>query len=202
MILHDGPLDDECYKVRLGLALMGLAHRRVAVDADPGDEPASEAFRARNPLARLPLWEEPGFTLRDPQAILHHLALHHLAMRHDAQRRFLPADPALHDWLCFAARELWAPREARREALAGLPPAHEPAARAALRLMEDHMTDRARNWFVGAACSIADIALFPAFQLSRDWGLDHEEFPRLRRWARAFRAQPGFLRMPGVPDHG
>lgn len=196
--LHDWELDDEAYKVRLGLALMGLAHARVAVDVRPGQETEAPAFRARNLLARLPLWEEPGgVALRDPQAILARLAWHH-----DPARRFWSEDPAQADWLFFAARELWAAREARQAALFGGPADHAPAARAALRLLEEHMADRGRDWLLGAAPCIADIACFPAFQLSRDWGLDHEEFPRLRRWARRLRALPGFLRMPGVPDHG
>ncbi|MCX7373015.1 MAG: glutathione S-transferase [Alphaproteobacteria bacterium] len=196
--LHDWELDDEAYKVRLGLSLMGLPHARVAVDVLPGREPESLAFRARNPLARLPLWEEPGgITLRDPQAILARLAF-----RHDPARRFWSDDPAQADWLFFAAREMWAAREARQAALFGGPALHAAAARAALRLLEEHMADRSRDWLLGAMPGIADIALFPAFQLSRDWGCEHEEFPRLRRWARRLRAQPGFTRMPGMPDHG
>lgn len=196
--LHDWSLDDEAYKVRLGLSLMGLAHARVAVDVLPGRETEAPGFRARNPLARLPLWEEPGgVLLRDPQAILMRLAAHH-----DPERRFWSEDPAQQDWLFFAARELWAAREARWAALFGGPPAWAEPARAALRLLEEHMADRGRDWLLGARPSIADIACFPAFQLSRDWGCEHEEFPRLRRWARRMRELPGFLRMPGIPDHG
>ncbi len=55
-VLHDFPLDDEGYKVRLGLSAMGIAHEVVAVDAIPGREPETAAFRALNPLVRLPLW--------------------------------------------------------------------------------------------------------------------------------------------------
>lgn len=196
--LHDWELDDEAYKLRLGLSLMQLPYARVAVDVRPGREPEGAAFRTKNPLARLPLWEEPGgVVLRDPQAVLARLAFHH-----DPARRFWSEDPAQADWLFFAARELWAAREARQAALFGGPAHHATAARAALRLLEEHMADRMREWVLGSAPGIADIACFPAFQLSRDWGCGHEEFPRLRRWARRLRALPGFTRMPGVPDHG
>jgi hypothetical protein len=37
--------------------------------------------------------------------------------------------------------------------------------------------------------------------LSRDFGVDHDEYPALRRWARRFRKLPGFLTMPGIPDY-
>lgn len=204
MILHDFPLDEEGWKVRLGLSLMGIAHRRRGVDVVPGRELETPAYRTLAPLGRLPVWEEDGLVLRDPQAILLRLA-----EAHDPARRFLPADPAgraaMQDWLFFAARDLWPAREARQAALAGeVPPVLFAAARRALAVMEDHMTERALHgaaWFVGDAPSLADIALHPAFALSRDWGLEHEAFPKLRRWARQLRDLPGYAPMPGIPDH-
>jgi glutathione S-transferase len=45
------------------------------------------------------------------------------------------------------------------------------------------------------------VALFPLFALSRDFGIDHDEFPGLRRWIRRFRALDGFITMPGIPDY-
>lgn len=204
MILHDFPLDEECWKVRLGLGLMGIAHERRAVDVVPGRELETPAYRILVPLGRLPAWEEPGLVLRDPQAILLRLA-----EAHDPQRRFLPAATearaAMQDWLFFAARDLWPAREARQAALAGgVAPALLAAARRALQVMEDHLTERALSgaaWFVGEAPSLADIALHPAFALSRDWGLEHEAFPKVRRWARRLRDLPGYAPMPGIPDH-
>jgi glutathione S-transferase len=206
VILHDFPLDDECWKVRLGLGLMQVPHALRPVDVVPGGEPETRAYLARNPLGRLPLWEEGALLLRDPQAILLRLA-----EAHDPARRFLPADALdrarMQDWLCFAARELWAAREARQAALFSAGPVPAPLARAAtqaIALMEDVLVEHAladAAWFVGAAPSLADIALYPAFALSRDWGLQHEAFPKLRRWGRRFRALPGFRPMPGIPDH-
>jgi glutathione S-transferase len=74
----------------------------------------------------------------------------------------------------------------------------------ALRIMDDHMTLREFDggiWFVGLSATIADLALFPAIALSRDYGVDHEAYPALRRWIRKIRHLPGFLTMPGVPDY-
>ena len=74
----------------------------------------------------------------------------------------------------------------------------------AIRIMDDHMTARGfahADWFAAGHTTIADIALFPAFALSRDFGIDHDEYPALRRWARRFRALPGFKTMPGIPDY-
>lgn len=57
------------------------------------------------------------------------------------------------------------------------------------------------EWFVGDRPSLAEIALFPAIALSRDFGVDHEAYPALRRWMRRVRSIPGFLTMPGIPDY-
>jgi glutathione S-transferase len=46
----------------------------------------------------------------------------------------------------------------------------------------------------------ADLALYPAVALSRDVGLEHDEFPALRHWLRAVRASAPDVRMPGVLD--
>jgi glutathione S-transferase len=70
--------------------------------------------------------------------------------------------------------------------------------------MDDHMTARGfaqLEWFTTGHPTIADIALFPAFALSRDFGIDHDEYTALRQWARRFRALPGFKTMPGIPDY-
>ena len=37
--------------------------------------------------------------------------------------------------------------------------------------------------------------------LSRDIGVDHDDFPALRAWVRRMRALPGFVTTPGVPDY-
>ena len=58
-----------------------------------------------------------------------------------------------------------------------------------------------REWFVAEAATLADLSLFPSFALSRDFGVDHDEYPALRRWIRRFRALEGFRTMPGIPDY-
>jgi glutathione S-transferase len=57
------------------------------------------------------------------------------------------------------------------------------------------------EWFVGHGPTLADLTLFPSFALSRDYGIDHDEFPALRRWIRRFRGLNGFQTMPGIPDY-
>lgn len=205
-LLYDFALDDECYKVRLVLGILGIAHDTHPVDVIPGRAQQGPELLRLNPLGRLPILVDGLTILRDPHSIAAYLAI-----AHDPARTWLPADPAgfgaTMDWVCFAARDLDAARAARAAALltdAPPPPALVAAALRALTLMEDHMVHRGfagGSWFATDHPTIADLALFPGFALSRDYGVDHEAFPALRRWARLVRGLAGFRTMPGIAEY-
>ena len=206
MILHDYEIDLDAYKVRLLLAVLGVAYEKVPVNAHPAHEQRSEPYLRLNPLGTLPILVDGDVILHDAEAILVYLA-----RRHDAAATWLPEAAAalarVAMWLLFAARELAAATAARNHPLLeapGDPAALDAEVRAAFRVMEDHMTRRELEgafWFVGEAPTIADLALFPAIALSRDFGVDHDAYPALRRWMRRVRAIPGFVTMPGIPDY-
>ena len=205
--LYDFPLDDACYKARLGLALLGLEHRAIPVDVVPGAEQRGAAMLALNPAGTLPVLTDGAIVLHGAEPILQYLALYH-----DPARTWLPqpqsACAAVLNWLGFAAGPLHAATRARAQAVFEQPgdnAADRHAAREALRLLEDHMVLQGfagRPWVAGNAPTLADIALFPAFALSNDFGISHELFPALRAWSRRLRALPGFVVMPGIPAYG
>jgi glutathione S-transferase len=206
LTLYDFDLDENCYRVRLMLGLLALEAKRVAVDMVPGRDHQKPPLLALNPGGDLPILLDGELVVCGAVA-----GLAYLARRYGGVDWAPPADAADYasfvSWLEFAAGELPAARAARNASLFGLAgdlDALRAKGRRALRLMEDHMTLRGLDgavWFVGARASIVDVALFPAFALSRDWGVGHEEFPALRRWLRRFRALPGFAVMPGIPDY-
>ena len=206
LVLYNYELDESCYKVRLALSLLGLAWTPVAVDVFPGKEHLTPAYLAMNPSGRLPILQDGSLVLNGDEAILAYLA-----QTYDATRQWLPPDggafATVMQWLNFAARDLAVTITARQQALfgaAGDEAMLGAAARKAIRIMDDQMTARGyvgADWFATPHPTIADIALFPAFALSRDFGIDHDEFPALRRWARRLRSLPGFKTMPGVPDY-
>ncbi|WP_027578623.1 glutathione S-transferase family protein [Bradyrhizobium sp. Ai1a-2] len=204
--LYDFELDENCYKVRLLLSVLGLSYRKVAVNMVPGREHLAVALMTLNPRGSLPILTNGEFVLSEAEAIMTYLA-----RAYDDGNTWLPAEPKGHGtvamWLQFASRDLHAAYLARRLAMFDEPGdevALGLAARRAFRLMEDHMTarefDRAA-WFVGDNPSLADLALFPAIALSRDFGIEHEAYPALRRWMRLLRAIPGFMTMPGISDY-
>lgn len=204
--LYHYELDENGYKVRLALGALGLDYETVGVDMIPGNEQARPPLIDLNPLGTLPILADGNVVLREAEAILAYLA-----RRYDPDQAWLPHEPEafgeVQMWLMFAARDLHAATRARRVAMFDQPgdgPALEAQARAAFRVMEDHITLRrlsGAEWFVGTGPTIADLALFPAFALSRDFGIDHEAYPGLRRWIRRVRTLPGFRTMPGIPDY-
>lgn len=206
LVLHDYELDQDCYKVRLLLSMLGLAYEKVAVDVHPGREHLSLAYLRLNPLGELPILVDGGFVLRGAEAILAYLA-----KTYDPSHAWLPDEPAAFgevvQWLGFAHRDLAQATLARLHAMLETPAdeeAVERASRRAFRILEDHMARRrldGAEWFVGNHATLADLAIFPAIALSRDFGVDHDEYPALRRWMRRVRALPGFITMPGVPDY-
>jgi len=206
LVLYNYELDDSCYRIRLALSLLGLTWRAVAVDVFPGKEHLSPPFLAMNPSGRLPILRDGDLVLYGPEAILAHLA-----RAHDPSGKWLPAQASefaeVMQWLIFSAHDLGVTIDARQHSLFGTS-GDETSLRAAssraIRIMDDHMTARGFSqleWFAAEHPTIADIALFPAFALSRDFGIDHDEYPALRRWARRFRTLPGFKTMPGIPDY-
>jgi glutathione S-transferase len=205
MILHNYDLFEDCYRVRLLAALTGQTLELRNVDAFPGFEQTSDKYLALNPLGRLPILEDGELILRDVMAILLYV------VGQDGEARYLPKDPKTHaqmlDWLGFACHDLAVANTARAVSLLDLPgdgPAAQAEARKLLRILDDHLTKQAltgAGYVAGTAPTLADIALFPSFALSRDFGIDHDEFPALRLWARRMRALDGFITMPGIPDY-
>ncbi|WP_159587291.1 glutathione S-transferase family protein [Chelativorans xinjiangense] len=206
LALYNYELDDACYKVRLALSILSVEYEAIAVDAFPGKEQTKPPLLDLNPLGRLPILRDGDVVLHGAEAILAHLA-----RAYDGSGKWLPAEAAafasVMQWLQFAASDLSVAREAREQALFDAPgdgTALSTEAARMLRIMDDHMTARSfagASWFAAPHATIADIALFPAFALSRDFGVDHDEYPALRNWARYVRQLPGFTTMPGIPDY-
>jgi glutathione S-transferase len=204
--LYDFEISAGCYKVRLLLSLLKLDYERVAVNFYPGFEHRQPAFLEINPLGQLPAIRDGDVVLRDAQAILTYLA-----RKYDPAARWLPSEPAAFAevmmWLFFAASELSAATAARLHAMLDFPAdaaAVKQAARKAFRIMNDAMTAREHDgasWFVGEEATLADVALFPAIALSRDFRVEHDEYPALRQWMRRVRGLSGFIAMPGIPDY-
>ncbi|MBB3609436.1 glutathione S-transferase family protein [Rhizobium sp. BK602] len=204
--LYNYEMDEGSYRVRLLLSMLGLSHKLIAVDMFPGREETKPAMLALNPLGSMPVLSDGDLVLSGSEPILAYLA-----RTYDPARRWLPEQAASFGlttmWLHFSATALAPAVAARLQSLfatSGDEAALRAGARMAFRIMDDHMTLRhfdGLEWFVGDGPTLADLTLFPSFALSRDYGVDHDDYPALRRWLRRFRAIEGFRTMPGIPDY-
>lgn len=204
--LYNYEMDEGSYRVRLLLSMLKLTYTTIAVDMFPGHEQMKPVMLALNPSGTMPVLSDNDLILHGAEAILAYLA-----KAHDPARLWLPEDAptfgATMMWLHFSATALAPAVAARLKSLfdtSGDETGHHAGARKAFRIMDDHMTLRqfdGREWFVGDSPTLADLTLFPSFALSRDYGIDHDDYPALRRWVRRFRTIDGFRTMPGIPDY-
>ncbi len=203
MQLYDYVLSGSCYKVRLFLSMIGKDFEAVAVDYYTGGKHRTPEFLEINPLGQIPVLRDGDLILRDAQAILVYLA-----GKYDADRAWYPEDPETQGqiamWLSFASGELMNSSAARLHDMlfydVDIDKVRE-AARAAFRVLDEHLTDReidGAGWIVGHTPTIADIACFPYIALSGDGGILLDDYNAIRRWIERIKKIPGFTVMPGI----
>ena len=184
-----------CYKVKLVLAQLGLAHEWVHVDILQTQNRTS-AFLARNPNGKIPLLEiEPGTYLPESNAILHYLAegtplLPSARLERAQVLQWLFFEQYSHEPYIAVARYivryLGRPEEQEARLQEKMAPGH-----AALRVMEQHLSQRA--FFVAERYSIADIGLYAYTHVAHEGGFDLAQYPAVRAWLERVKAQPGHV---------
>ncbi|MFL6634799.1 MAG: glutathione S-transferase family protein [Massilia sp.] len=193
--LHGTRLSGHTHRARLFLHLLGLTYEFADSPADVRNAPA---FRALNPLGQIPVLEDGDVVLADSNAILVYLA-----KRHAPGSGWLPEDPVgaarVQRWLSQAAGEImFGPAAARVSARfydTGVPAAlSQTLAARVLGLMEGELT--ARDWLVGAAPTIADIACYSYIAHAPEGGIALDPYPQVRAWIARVQALPGFVPMP------
>ena len=187
MRLHDYAASGNCYKVRLLLALLGREYERVPVDIFAGDT-LTDAFGTLNPVRETPVLElESGAAIAQSSAILWYLA---------EDTPFLPAGrlprALVLQWLAFEQERVMGgiggPRFRRITGRPAIEGRLEIGAQA-LELLDEHL--RERDWLVGDAASIADVAVFGYGHVAHEAGL--EPGAHVRAWFERVRALPGFV---------
>lgn len=185
------------YKVRLILALTGTPHRRVEVNQVRG-EPRSAAFRAINPIAKVPAVHfDDGRNLAESGAILYWFArgTKYFPDEPWAQAQILqwmffeqyshePYIAVARFWIGFAPAELLEPKR-------HLIPEWHTKGNAALGVMQTRLARH--DWFAGGRYSIADIALYGYTHCAADCGFDLSSYPAVGAWLKRVAAQPGHV---------
>ena len=192
--LYDYLPSQNGYKIRLLLALLGLAYEQRLVEIFRG-ESRTAGFLKMNPGGGVPVLEtETGRFLAESNAILFYLA---------QGTAFLPSDPLdvarVVQWFCFEQNQLESSVGSLRYwTLTGKLEKRNPDTVAMLRgkgeqalvTLERGLTGR--DFLVGNAYSVADIALFAYSHLAGEGGFDLSALSAVQAW---------IARIKGHPDH-
>lgn len=192
-----------CYKVRLLLAQLEVAHDLVEIDILKGDTHTPD-FLAKNPNGQIPLLEVgQGRYLPESNAILWFLAEGTPLLSDDPIER-----AATLQWMFFeqhgivpnlGAAWFWTVlikggRDLQQHAIEDW---LEEGYRA-LAVMDKHL---AKNpFFAGGRYSIADIALYAYTHVAHECDYDLSRFPAIRDWLARVAAQPLHIGMIGQDD--
>ena len=195
-----------CYKVRLAMAQLGIAHELFEIDILRGESRTPD-FLAKNPNGRVPLLEvAPGRYLPESNAILWYIAGGTALAPDDRIDR-----AEAMQWMFFEQHSLepnigaawfWLTlirggRELQQHALEDW---MENGYRA-LAVMEQHLKNH--RFFAADRYTIADIALYGYTHIAHECDFNLAAFPAIRDWLMRVADQPGHVGMgfspAGVP---
>jgi glutathione S-transferase len=197
VVLYDNVESGNCYKVRLLLAHLGLDYERRPVDVvDRSKRP--EILGGLNPSLRVPtLVLDDGAPLGESGAILWYLG---------AGTRFVPADryacAQMLQWMFFeqydhepavAVARFWLTHTDDPEEFRDRLPDRHAAGYRALAAMERHLAER--DWLVGDAMTLADIALYAYTHVAEEGAFDLSGYPGITAWLERVAAEPGHVPM-------
>jgi len=194
MRLSDYAASANCFKVRLLLALLGVAYERVPVDIFAG-ETLTDRYGALNPARETPVLElDDGRALPDSAAILCFLA---------EATPFLPGDgfarAQVVRWLVYEQTavvpaigglrfRLLTGRLATGDAEAA---SRREAGLEVLGLLDRELV--ARPFLVGAQATIADVATYGYVHVADEAGYDLSAFPAVEAWVARVSSLPGYV---------
>jgi len=184
-------ISGNCLKVKFVADLLGLPHDWVEVSVLK-KETRTPGFLAMNPAGQVPVVRlADNSILSQSNAIMLYLADGSDLIPADAYERAL-----MHQWLFWeqyshepAIAVLRFQRLYLKKPDSEISPALVEKSEKALALMEDHL--EARDYFVGARLSLADIALVAYTRFAADAGLVLSRWPRVQAWVRRIESDLG-----------
>jgi glutathione S-transferase len=191
--IHSFPLSGHAHRVELFASLAGIAHEIVNVDLASGEQ-KTPAFLALNPAGQVPVVEDGSVVLTDANAILVYLARKYAPS-------YLPQDLKLESevqkFLTLASGEIaFGPAAARLITVfgAGLDAEFAKATAAkVLAKLEAHM--EGREFLVGDAPTIADVAIYSYAAHAPEGNVSLESYPNVRRLLSNIEGLKGFVAM-------
>jgi len=197
LTLYEFSSSGNCYKLRLAMAQLGIAFRRIEKDITRGETRTAD-FLAINPNGRIPVLVTPeGQVLPESNAALWYLA---------RESQFMPKDAfqqaQVLQWMFFeqynhepniATSRYWIHVLGEREKYAEALLEKQQKGHDALGVMEAHLSGR--DFFVGSDYSIADIALYAYTHVADQGGFSLDAYPEIRGWLERVERQPVYVSM-------
>ncbi|HYI88722.1 MAG TPA: glutathione S-transferase family protein [Beijerinckiaceae bacterium] len=198
LVLHEYAASGNCYKVRLTAAFLGLSLERQAYDIMKGETRTPEFLANVNANGRIPVLQAGDRFIPESNAACFYLADGTPLVPAD---RFGRADTLR--WMFWeqyshepniATLRFWFGwvgevnlTDAQRAQL----PAKRAAGEAALKLMDEHLAERA--WFVGDRITLADIALYAYTHVCEGGGFRLADYPNVDAWLGRVAAAPNYI---------
>ncbi|RJX65529.1 glutathione S-transferase family protein [Tsuneonella suprasediminis] len=200
LILHEDPRSGNCYKIRLTAALLGLPIERRAYDILQGETRTPEFLANVNPNGRIPVLQIGKRFLPESNAACWYLATDSALIPTDRfeqanvlrwmffeQYSHEPNIATLRFWLHFVG-EANLSRQQQSQVMA-----KRIAGEDALALMDAHLAGR--EWFVGDAPTLADIALYAYTHVAEAGGFRLADRAHVMAWLARIAALPGYVTM-------
>jgi glutathione S-transferase len=195
VLLYDSPVSGNCYKVRLVFAYLGLPYERRGLDvADRSNR--AEVLGDLNPSLRVPtLVLDDGRPLGESGAILWYFGEGTELVPEDRYER-----AHVLQWMFFeqydhepsiAVVRFWVAYSGRPEAFADRLEERTAAGYRALDAMEQHLDGR--EFLVGGAPTLADIALYAYTHVADEGGFDLGRYPAIGQWLLRVASMPGHV---------
>lgn len=198
-VLHEYAASGNCYKVRLTAAHVGASLERREYDIMKGETRTPHFLTNVNANGRIPVLQVGDRFIPESNAASYYIS---------EGSNLIPTDRLDHAdmlrWMFFeqynhepniATLRFWM-RWVGLDNLSDLQrlqmPAKRQAGNAALKLMDEHLTDR--EWFVDHM-TLADICLFAYTHVAGDADFDLNQYPRVLAWVERIKGQPRYLAM-------
>jgi glutathione S-transferase len=198
LILHEYSPSGNCYKVRLTAALLGLRLERREYDILKGETRTPSFLATVNANGRIPVLQVGERFLPESNAACFYLAdgstlipadrfdrADMLRWMNFEQYNHEPNIATIRFWVAFVGEANLT--DVQRSQI----PGKRSAGEAALRLMDEHLRDRA--FFVGDRVSLADVALYAYTHVAGEGGFRLGDYPHVEAWLERVAATPGFV---------
>jgi len=200
--LYGLKISGHCHRVELMLRMLDLPFEYIEADATVRN---SAAFRALNPLGKIPVLVDGELAIPDSNAILVYLIKRYAPGSH-----WLPEDALqaaeIQRWLSISANELrHGPASARMTVLwnmqgeIALPLAHAISERL-LDMMANHLTTR--HYLATKQPTIADLACYSYIAHAEEGRISLASYPSINAWLKRIESLPHFVPMPAstIPE--